>query len=168
MCGRFTLTRRDFAALAAELGAVSADHLLAASAEGISRMAEAGVCATLLPGTAFYLRKPYAKARDFIDSGCTVALASDCNPGSSYTANQLMVLTLAVFGMGMMPEEAIWASTLNAACALREEPRVGSLAVGKRADLCIWEVPTYMHLFYPFAENPLKTVVCGGEVAFTV
>ncbi len=154
------------AALAAEVGAVSADHLLTASDAGVARMAEAGVCATLLPGTAFYLRKPYAPARRFLDAGVPVAVASDCNPGSCYTANHLMVLTLAVFGMGMLPEEALWASTLNAACALGEGDRLGSLGVGKRADLCLWEVPSYLHLFYPFAENPLGTVVCGGEVVW--
>ncbi len=151
------------ASLAAEVGAVSADHLLAASEEGIEKMAAAGVCATLLPATAFYLRKPYAKARAFIEAGCPVAIASDCNPGSSYTANALMVLTLAVFGMGMMPEEAVWAMTLNAAYALRMDEEVGSIAVGKAADLCIWNVPSYLHLFYPFAENPLNAVFVGGR-----
>jgi imidazolonepropionase len=151
------------ATLAAEVGAVSADHLLAASPEGMAAMAQAGVCATLLPGTAFYLRKPYAKARAFVDAGCAVAVASDCNPGSCYTANLLQVATLAVFGMGLMPEEALWAVTLNAAYALREQERVGSLEVGKRADLCVWDVPGPLHLFYPFGENPLRAVVCGGK-----
>ncbi len=152
------------ASLAAEVGAVSADHLLAASEEGIARMAAAGVCATLLPATAFYLRKPYAKARAFVEAGCPVAIASDCNPGSSYTANALMVLTLAVFGMGLMPEEAIWAMTLNAAYALRMDGEVGSIAPGKAADICIWDVPSYLHLFYPFAENPLRAAIIGGVV----
>jgi len=156
------------AALAAELGCVSADHLLAASDDGIAKMAAAGVCATLLPATAFYLRKPYAPARKFLEAGCTVALASDCNPGSSYTANALMVATLAVFGMGMMPEEALWAMTRNAAHALRMDDEVGSIAAGKRGDLCLWGVPTYLHLFYPYAENPLRAVVAGGEVVLEV
>lgn len=152
------------AALAAEVGAVSADHLLAASPEGMAAMARAGVCATLLPGTAFYLRKPYARARAFVEAGCAVAVASDCNPGSCYTANLLQVATLAVFGMGLMPEEALWAVTLNAAYALREQDRVGSIEVGKRADLCVWGVPSPLHLFYPFGENPLHAVVCGGRI----
>ncbi len=152
------------AALAAEVGAVSADHLLAASAGGMRAMADAGVCATLLPSTAFYLRKPYADARSFIDAGCAVALATDCNPGSAFTANILETATLAVFGMGMMPEEALWAITLNAAYSLREHGRVGSIEVGKRADMAIWDVPTPLHLFYPFGENPLETVICGGKV----
>ncbi len=154
------------ARLAAEVGAVSADHLMAASDEGIAAMADAGVCATLLPATSFYLRKAYAPARRFIDAGCPVALSTDCNPGSSFTANLLHVATLAVFGMGMMPEEALWATTLNAAYALRRDGEAGSIEPGKRADLCIWDVPSPLHLFYPFAEDPLRAVVCGGETAW--
>jgi imidazolonepropionase len=152
--------------LAAEVAAVSADHLMAASDEGIAAMAEAGVCATLLPGTSFYLRKTYAPARRFIDAGCPVALSTDCNPGSSYTTNLLGVAALAIFGMGMMPQEAIWAVTLNAAYAIREHDRLGSIAPGKRADLCIWDVPTPLHLFYPYGENPLCAVICGGRYAW--
>ncbi|MEJ2367753.1 MAG: imidazolonepropionase [Acidobacteriota bacterium] len=154
------------AALAAEVGAASADHLLAASDQGIAAMAEAGVCATLLPGTAFYLRKPYAPARKFIEAGCVVALATDCNPGSSYTTNLLEVAALAVFGMGMLPEEVLWSVTLNAAAALGEQQRLGSIAEGKRADLCIWNVPSPLHLFYPYGENPLQTVLFGGRKVY--
>ncbi len=154
------------ALLAAEVGAVSADHLMAASDAGISAMTAAGVCATLLPATSFYLRKAYAPARRFIDAGCPVALSTDCNPGSSFTANLLHVATLAVFGMGMMPEEALWATTLNAAYALRRDGEAGSIEPGKRADLCIWNVPSPLHLFYPFAEDPLRAVICGGETAW--
>ncbi len=155
------------AALAAEVGAVSADHLMAASPAGIEAMAKAGVCATLLPGTSFYLRKGYAPARAFVEAGCPVALSTDCNPGSSYTTNLLHVATLGVFGLGLMPEEALWAVTLNAAYALREHGAVGSIALGKRADLSVWGVPSYLHLFYPYAENPLRTVVAGGRQVFT-
>ena len=155
------------AALAAEVGAASADHLMAASDQGIEAMARAGVCATLLPGTSFYLRKAYAPARRFIEAGCAVALSTDCNPGSSFTTNLLNIATLAVFGMGMMPEEALWAVTLNAAYALREHRELGSISVGKRGDLTIWGVPSYLHLFYPYAENPLRVAVCGGSVAWS-
>lgn len=154
------------AALAAEVGAVSADHLMAVSDSGIAAMARAGVCATLLPGTSFYLRKAYAPARKFVEAGCPVALSTDCNPGSSYTTNLLHMATLGVFGLGLMPEEALWAVTLNAAYALREHGQAGSLAPGKRADLSIWGVPSYLHLFYPYAENPLRTVICRGKVAW--
>lgn len=155
------------AALAAEVGAVSADHLMAASPAGIEAMAKAGVCATLLPGTSFYLRKGYAPARAFVEAGCPVALSTDCNPGSSYTTNLLHVATLGVFGLGLMPEEALWAVTLNAAYALREHGTVGSIAVGKRADLSVWGAPSHLHLFYPYAENPLRTVIAGGRQVFT-
>lgn len=154
------------AALAAEVGAVSADHLMAASDEGIAAMAAGGVCANLLPGTSFYLRKAYAPARKFVEAGCPLALSTDCNPGSSYTTNLLNVATLAVFGMGLMPEEALWAITLNAAYALRLHDGAGSLTLGKRADLCVWDVPSYLHLFYPYAENPLRLVLCGGRQAW--
>ena len=154
------------AALAAEVGAVSADHLMAVSREGIALMAAKGVCATLLPGTSFYLRKAYAPARAFVEAGCPVALSTDCNPGSSFTTNLLQVAALAVFGMGLMPEEALWAVTLNAAYALRLHQELGSLAPGKRADLCVWDVPSPLHLFYPYGEVPLDRVVCGGHVAW--
>jgi imidazolonepropionase len=151
------------AALAAEVGAVSADHLMAVSDSGIEAMSKAGVCATLLPGTSFFLRRAYAPARKFVEAGCPVALSTDCNPGSSYTTNLLHIATLGVFSLGLMPEEVLWAVTLNAAYALREHERAGSLAPGKRADLSIWSVPSYLHLFYPYAENPLKAVICGGR-----
>jgi imidazolonepropionase len=155
------------AALAADVGAVSADHLMAASPEGIAAMAKAGVAATLLPGTSFYLRKAYAPARRFVEAGCVVALSTDCNPGSSLTTNLLAVATLAVFGMGLRPQEALWAVTLNAAYALREEESLGSLAPGKRADLCVWDVPSPLHLFYPYGENPLRAAVCAGRIVFS-
>ncbi len=151
------------ASLAAEVGAVSADHLMAVSDAGIEAMAKAGVCAILLPGTSFYLRKAYAPARKFVEAGCPVALSTDCNPGSSYTTNLLNIATLGVFALGLLPEEALWAVTLNAAYALREDGRAGSIALGKRADLSIWGVPSYLHLFYPYAENPLRAVICGGD-----
>jgi len=156
------------ASLAAEVGAVSADHLMAVSDSGIEAMAKAGVCATLLPGTSFYLRKAYAPARKFVEAGCPVALSTDCNPGSSYTTNLLNIATLGVFALGLMPEEALWAVTLNAAYALREHERVGSLAVGKRADLSVWGVPSHLHLFYPYAENPARAVICRGKVVRSV
>ena len=155
------------AALAAEVGAVSADHLMAVSPDGITALARAGVVATLLPGTSFYLRKAYAPARALLEGGCAVALSTDCNPGSSYTANLWEVVTLAVFGMGLLPEEAIWAVTLNAAYALRIHGEAGSLEVGKRADFTLWDRPDYLHLFYPYGEGGLRAVYIGGRPAWT-
>ncbi len=154
------------AALAAEVGAVSADHLMAVSPEGIAALAGAGVVATLLPGTSFYLRKAYAPARALLEGGCAVALSTDCNPGSSYTANLWEAATLAVFGMGLLPEEAIWAVTLNAAYALRMHEEIGSLDVGKRADFTLWDRPDYLHLFYPYGEGGLRAVYIGGRLAW--
>jgi len=125
------------ARLAAELGAVSADHLLAAGEENIAAMAAAGVIANLLPATAYSLRKPYANARMMIDKGVPVALATDCNPGSSFTESMQFVIGLAVLQMHMTPAEALVAATLNSAYAIGKGSRVGSLDPGKQADFLI-------------------------------
>jgi len=125
------------ARLAAELGAVSADHLLAASESSIEAMAAAGVIATLLPATAYSLRKPYANARMMIEKGVPVALASDCNPGSSFTESMQFVIGLAVMHMQMTPAEALVAATLNSAYAIGMEKMVGSLDPGKQADFLV-------------------------------
>lgn len=125
------------AGLAAELGAISADHLLAASDDNIRAMAKAGVVANLLPGTAYSLRKPYARARDMIEMGVPVALATDCNPGSSYTESMQFIFGLAVVNMEMSPAEALVAATLNPAYALGIAQQVGSLDIGKQADFLL-------------------------------
>lgn len=127
------------AALAAEVGAVSAEHLLAAGDEGIKAMAAAGVVAVLLPGTAFCLQKPYARARDMIAMGLAVALATDLNPGSCYMESMPLVMALAVLNMGMSPEEALCAATVNAAHACGLGQSAGCLAPGRMADLILTE-----------------------------
>lgn len=127
------------AGLAAELGACSADHLLAASEINIKAMAEAKVIATLLPATAYSLRKNYAKARLMIESNVPVALATDCNPGSSFTESMQFVIGLAVLNMQMTPAEALTGATLNSAYALNMADRVGSLDRGKQADFLLLE-----------------------------
>ncbi|MBF0529693.1 MAG: imidazolonepropionase, partial [Deltaproteobacteria bacterium] len=134
------------AALAAELNAASADHLLAANPVGLQAMASAGVVAVLLPATAYSLRKPYAPARIMIESGTPVALATDCNPGSSYSESMPFVFGLAVMQMNLSIEEALTAATLNAAYALNLADRVGSLEPGKAADFLLLdgESPTIM------------------------
>ncbi|MCX7830165.1 MAG: imidazolonepropionase [Acidobacteria bacterium] len=154
------------AKLAAEIGCVSADHLLMADDDSINLLAEKGVIAVLLPATAFFLRKPFARARKFIEKGCVVAVASDLNPGSSYTYSMFQVLTISVFGMHLFPEEAIWASTLNAAYALSVQDEVGSIEVGKRADLTIWDVSHPIYLFYPFGEKSLRKVIAKGKIVY--
>ena len=153
------------AELAAELGAISADHLGAASDAGIKTLAEAGVIATLLPGTIFSLgMKSYARVRDMIDAGVAVALATDYNPGSCNCDSMQFIITLACLQMKMTVAEAITASTINAAYSLEMGDRVGSLEVGKQADILIMDMPSYQFLPYHFGSNNVETVIKNGEV----
>jgi imidazolonepropionase len=154
------------AALAAEVGALSADHLLAAPLEGIRAMKAAGVIATLLPGTAFFLGLRYAPARAFLDTGVRVALATDFNPGSSYTPNMQLIVTLACTQMRMTVEEAIRAATLGGAAALGLAEQVGSLAPGKACDLAVLDIPSYYHLPYLYGVNHVRAVVKAGRLAW--
>ncbi len=154
------------AELAAKLGAKTADHLLKVSDRGIRMMAEKGVFAVLLPGTSFSLRKPFAPARKMIDAGVPVALGTDFNPGSCYCSSMEMTLQLAVLGMGMLPEEAIVASTLNSAYSLDLGDRVGSLDPGKQADIVIMDVPKYAFLFYEFGRSHVKNVIKKGRIVY--
>jgi imidazolonepropionase len=160
------LTTLGGAELAARLGAVSADHLLCISDEGIDALARSHTVATLLPGTAFFLGMPYAPARRLIERGAAVALASDCNPGTCPTENLPLVGAIACAQMRMLPAEALTAMTLNAAAALGVADRLGSLGPGKQADLVICAVPDYRHLFYHFGVNHVWRVVKRGRVVF--
>lgn len=153
------------AALAAELGALSADHLIAVSPAGIDALARAGTTAVLLPGTSFFLMKhTYAPARELVRAGVPVALATDCNPGSSNTESMPMVLVLGVFELRLSIEEALTAATLNAACCLGLGEEVGSIEEGKRADLVLLDAPNLLHLAYHYGVNPVAAVVKGGRV----
>lgn len=152
------------AELAAEVGAISADHLLRASDEGIRRMADGGVIGVLLPGTAFFLMTQAADARRLIDAGVPVALATDCNPGSSPTVSLPLVMSLACLHMGMTPAEAMAAATINAAHAVGRAHLVGSLEPGKKADLVMFNVPNYMQIMYYYGVNHAETVIKGGKV----
>lgn len=152
------------AELAAEVGAISADHLLRASDEGIRRMADGGVIGVLLPGTAFFLMTQAADARRLIDAGVPVALATDCNPGSSPTVSLPLVMSLACLHMGMTPAEAMAAATINAAHAIGRAHLVGSLEPEKKADLVIFNVPNYVQIMYHYGVNHVETVIKGGEV----
>ncbi len=136
------------AELAAELGAVSADHLLHVSDKGVADMAKAGVVATLLPLTAFTLKEPYAPARKFIDNGAAVALATDLNPGSCFSGSIPLTIALACIYMGMSIEETITALTLNGAAALDIAQSTGSLEPGKEADIIILNYENYRMLPY--------------------
>jgi imidazolonepropionase len=152
------------AELAARLGATSADHLLHVTDQGIEALRQAGTVATLLPGTAFFLGLPYGPARRLIDRGLPVALATDCNPGSSMTENLPLIGTIACTQMKMTPAEVITALTLNAAAALGRSDRIGSIEVGKQADLVICDVPNFKLLPYHFGVNHVWKVVKAGRV----
>jgi imidazolonepropionase len=152
------------AELAVAVGAVSADHLEHVSDAGIAALAGGETVATLLPGVSFFLANPYAPARKLIDAGAAVAIASDFNPGSCMSYNMQMMMTIACTQMRMSPEEAITAATLNGAAALRISGQVGSIEPGKRADLCILNVPGYAWLPYHFGVNHVEKVVKNGVV----
>ncbi|HLN60344.1 MAG TPA: imidazolonepropionase [Symbiobacteriaceae bacterium] len=153
------------ALLAAEVGAVSADHLLFASEANLAAMAKAGVVAVCLPGTAFCLMNvPYANARRMIDLGCLVALASDYNPGSCPAYSMPFIITLACMHMQLDPTEALAAATINAAAAIGLEHRVGSLEVGKQADVVIMDAPSHRHIPYRMGQGLVTTVVKKGRL----
>ena len=152
------------AELAAEMGAVSADHLLKASEEGLRNMAEKGVIGVLLPGTAFFLMAEFVNARKIIDLGVPVALATDCNPGSSPTVSLPLMMNLGCLKMRMTPEEVITAATINAAHAIKRGHVIGSLEVGKKADILILNVPSYMQLQYHYGVNHTDVVIKNGKV----
>ncbi|MHC0035637.1 imidazolonepropionase [Pseudoneobacillus sp. C159] len=152
------------AELAAEVGAISADHLLKASENGIKAMAEKGVVGVLLPGTAFFLMTEAANGRKMIDLGLPIAISTDCNPGSSPTVSTPLIMNLACLHMGLTPAEVITAATINAAHAINRANQVGSLETGKKADVIIANVSNYMKLQYHFGMNHTDTVIKNGKI----
>ncbi|MBW2591222.1 MAG: imidazolonepropionase, partial [Deltaproteobacteria bacterium] len=154
------------AELAAELDAVSADHLLQASEKGIRDMAKKGVVATLLPATAFSLREPYAKGRYMIDNNCAVALATDLNPGSCFTESIPLIFALAVLYMDITTEEAVTALTINGAAALNRADTIGSIDVGKKGDIIVLEFPSYKYIPYHIGVSTVEKVVKDGNLVF--
>jgi imidazolonepropionase len=147
--------------LAAELGAASADHCTHLSEADIAALAESGVVATLLPGAEFSTRSPYPPARALVDAGATIALATDCNPGSSYTTSMPFCIALAVREMGLTPDEAVLAATRGGAAALRRTD-LGHLTVGARGDLVVLDAPSYLHLAYRPGVPLVNAVVHNG------
>ena len=133
--------------LAVDLDAASVDHCTYLSDADVAALADSNTVATLLPGVEFSTRQPYPDARRLIDAGVTVALASDCNPGSSFTSSMPFCIAVAVRDMGMTPAEAVWASTAGGAAALRRTD-VGVLKPGARADLVLLDAPSHVHLAY--------------------
>ncbi|HEX9616212.1 MAG TPA: imidazolonepropionase [Anaerolineales bacterium] len=153
------------AALAAELNAVSADHLVATSPEDIRALAESETFAVALPCTPFGLAEGhYTPARAILEAGGLLALATDLNPGTAWCESMQFAIALACRYMGLAPAQAIAAATINSAAALRLADRVGSLEPGKQADLLVLNVPDYRHLGYRFGVNLVETVVKKGRV----
>jgi imidazolonepropionase len=158
----------DGARLAAELRAISADHLIFANKDGIKKMAEAEVTAVLLPGTSLGLKSgTHAPARKMIDSGVRVALATDFNPGTCYCHSMQFILQIGIHLYRLTPQEALRAATLHAAAAIGKQKQLGSLETGKQADYLIFDIPHYSYLFYNLGINFLETVIKRGEIAWS-
>jgi imidazolonepropionase len=155
------------AELAAEVDAYSADHLEYASPEGIKKMAEKGVTAVLLPGASFFLSmKKYPPARDMIEQGVAVSLATDFNPGSSMTESLPMMMTMGCTMYKLLPKEVIQATTIHAARSMGREKEIGSLEVGKQADLLVLDIPNYRYLPYHFGVDHVETVIKKGKMIY--
>lgn len=147
------------------LGAISVDHLETMDDAAINALANSKTIGTMLPTAAFFLRMPFQPARQLIDAGCAVALASDYNPGSSPSGNMNLVVAMSCIGMKMLPEEAINAATINGAHAMGLQNEVGSITIGKRANLIFTEpIPSLAYLPYSFGSNLIDKVMIKGEI----
>ena len=152
--------------MAAEINSSSADHLLQIPDGAIRKLAESNTIATLLPLTAFCLKENYAPARKLIDNGCAVALASDLNPGSCHCQNISLLIAISAIYMNMTIEEIVTALTINAAAAIGREKTIGSIDIGKVADIIILEWPSINYLPYHTASNSVVTVIKNGKIVF--
>ena len=145
-------------------GAISVDHLESMNQEAIQCLAQSNTIGTLLPTAAYFLRMPFQPARELIDAGCAVAIASDYNPGSSPSGNMQTVVSMSCIQMRMLPEEAINAATTNAAYALELQDEVGSIMVGKKANLIVTNpIPSLAYLPYAFGENHVARMLVNGQ-----
>ena len=153
------ITNTGGAELAASVNALSADHLLQVSDKGIAALAASNTVATLLPCTAFSLKESYARGREMIDAGCAVALATDFNPGSCFTSSIPLTIALACIYMKLSIEEAVTALTINAAAALGKADSLGSIDVGKKANIIILAYPTYKFLAYNVGMNCVEKTI---------
>ena len=150
--------------LATEVNAISADHLMEISDEDIDLLSVSGTIAILLPGTTFFLGKEkYAPARNLIDRGVHIAIASDFNPGSCHIKSMPFIIGLSCIYLGLSIEEALKAATWSGACAINEEKRIGSIEVGKQADLIIWDLDRIEQIPYNLTSSPIKNVIKSGE-----
>jgi imidazolonepropionase len=153
------------AELAGRIGAVSAEHLVAASDDGIKLMKEGGVIPILLPGTSFYLRLgKYARGRKMIEEGLPIALATDYNPGTCPTESLQSIMVFASMGMGLTPQEVISAMTINGAYAIKRGDITGSLEKGKKADILIMDAPNENYIVYHFGINHVLDVIKDGKI----
>ena len=157
------------AELAAEIGAVTADHLVQISDRGIEALAASGVIPVLLPGTTFFLGKDhYAPARKMIEAGCQVAISTDFNPGSSTTQNFQLMWTIGALKLKMLPEELLWAGTYVPAKSLGLQDRLGGIEVGKQADLVALDIPNLNYLPYHYGINHTVMTIKKGEVVYSI
>ena len=148
-----------------KLGAISVDHLETVNGDIIDKLSKSDTIGTLLPTAAFFLRMPFQPARQIIDAGCAVALASDYNPGSSPSGNMNLVVAMSCIGMKMLPEEAINAATINGAFAIELQKDVGSITVGKKANLIFTQpIPSLTFMPYSFGSNLIDKVMINGEI----
>ncbi|MBC2850447.1 imidazolonepropionase [Cetobacterium sp. 8H] len=154
------------AELAVEVGAYSADHLMAISDNGIQALKNSKTIANLLPGTSFSLNKDYAPARKMIDAGVQVALSTDYNPGSCPTENLQLIMQIAALKLKMRPKEIFKAVTINAAKSLGKEKKIGSLEIGKKADFVIFDAQNIEYILYHFGVNHTKKVFKNGCLVF--
>ena len=146
------------------MGAISVDHLETIDDEAIQTLANSNTIGTLLPTAAFFLRMPFQPARQLIDAGCAIALATDFNPGSSPSGNMNLVNAMSCIQMKMLPEEVINASTINGAYAMELENEVGSITVGKKANLILTKpISSLAYMPYAFGSNLIDKVMIGGE-----
>lgn len=156
------------ATLAAELGAVSADHVVATTEADIAALAASDTIAVSLPSTPFGLgHHKYTPAQDFLAAGVALAIATDCNPGTGWNESMQFVMALATRYLRLTPAQALAASTINAAYAISRGDRIGSLEAGKQADIVIWDVPAYEHLSYRFGTNLVRSVIKHGRVVYS-
>lgn len=150
--------------LAGRMNAVSAEHLIAIGEKGVAALAKGGTIAMLLPATSFYLNKNYAPAKAMIEREIPVALATDFNPGSSPSLNLQFVINLGYLKLGMTPEEILTAVTINSACAIGMEEKIGTIEVGKQADFVIWNAPDMEMLCYRYGSNLVNGVIKKGRL----
>ncbi len=158
------ITQMGASKLAAELGAISADHLDCIDEAGMAAMKKAGTIAVLLPGASFFLGTKQAPAREIMNAGLAVALASDYNPGSSMIASLPLIMSIACVQLKMTPAEALVAATANAAAALNRHQRLGAIAVGMQADLAILDTPNFERFLYEVGSYPVTKVIKNGRL----